>query len=230
MQALRPDWSRPSASRSSKENRRPALFRAGRFCRKKPPARPVVMIGKVGRYVRKIPRAAAHSAPCAGSLSHLLRCCRAGHERRPVRARRRAGRADRALCGRRGGLSAADGHVLLRLRPAHGLALSGGGCGGPCRHRPRAWRGRGDIPAGDDAFCGRRIQRPGLRCDRHRSLRRQRHARSCAVRPRSGCRPDPCRAGGPAHSALRPQLGRLRGRGRAGRQPRRDGLRLRGRI
>ena len=85
----RPDWSGPiRASRSSKENRRPALFRAGRFCRKKPPARPVVIIGKVGRYVRKIPRAAAHSAPCAGSLSHLLRCCRAGHERRPVRARR----------------------------------------------------------------------------------------------------------------------------------------------
>ena len=150
---------------------------------RKPLARPVVMIGKVGRYVQKIPRAAAHSAPCAGSLSHLLRCCRAGHERRPVRARRRAGRADRALCGRRGGLSAADGHVLLRLRPAHGLALSGGGCGGPCRHRPRAWRGRGDIPAGDDALCGQRLQCPDLRCDRHRSLRRQRHARSCTVRP-----------------------------------------------
>ncbi len=97
LQALRPDWSRPSASRSSKENRRPALFRAGRFCRKKPPARPVVMIGKVGRYVRKIPHAAAGLAPCAGSLSYLLRCCRAGHERRPVRARRRAGRTDRAL-------------------------------------------------------------------------------------------------------------------------------------
>lgn len=156
----------------------PAVF-AGR----KPLARPVVMIGKVGRYVQKIPHAAAGLAPCAGSLSYLLRCCRAGHERRPVRARRRAGRADRALCGRRGGLSAADGHVLLRLRAAHGLALPGRGCGGPCRHRPRAWRGRGDIPAGDDALCGQRLQRPGLRCDRHRSLRRQRHARSCAVCP-----------------------------------------------
>ena len=97
LRALRPDWSRPSASRSSKGNRRPALKRAGRFCRKKPPARPVVMIGKVGRYVQKIPRAAAHSAPCAGSLSCLLHCRRAGHERRPVRARRRAGRTDRAL-------------------------------------------------------------------------------------------------------------------------------------
>lgn len=46
-----------------------------------------------------------------------------------------------------------------------------------------AWRGRGDIPAGDDALCGQRLQRSDLRRDRHRSLRRQRHARSCAVRP-----------------------------------------------
>ena len=42
--------------------------------------------------------------------------------------------------------------------------------------------------------------------------------------------PDPRRTGGLAHFALRPQLGRLCRRGCAGRQPRRDSLRLRGRI
>lgn len=230
MQALRPDWSRPSASRSSKENRRPALFRAGRFCRKKPPARPVVMIGKVVRYVRKIPHAAAHSVPCAGSLSHLLRCCRAGHERRPVRARQTSP----------DGLTVRYADVAADY-PRQTVTFSSGSA------QLTGWL----YPAEDAAALV--VIAHGLGADAETYLPETMHfvdsgysvltydAHGSRAAGGSGTRglaqsaliwmpPDPRRTGGLAHFALRPQLGRLCRRGCAGRQPRRDSLRLRGRI
>ena len=64
LQALRPDWSRPSASRSSKENRRPALFRAGRFCRKK-------TTGPAGGYDWKGGALCPEDPACCGAFCSL---------------------------------------------------------------------------------------------------------------------------------------------------------------